>query len=135
MLEKLAELVREDALEYDDMNDLTLRCMECDFKPILGKNCKNMQGKDCPLLFNREEKEDFVDGSLMLARWAVLLVAKGLEKLPDAKAEDLKGLVGEDGKPRAKYLCAMSNLGINLMKLLCEAVISARAEAKEGTNG
>ena len=79
MLEKLAEIVREEASDWDDYNDLTLRCMECDFKPILGEGCRNMSGKDCPLLFNREEKADFVDGSLMLARWAVLLVAKGLE--------------------------------------------------------
>ena len=115
MLEKLAEMVREDALEYDDMNDLTLRCLECDFKPILGKNCRNMQGKDCPLLFNREEKEDFVDGSLMLARWAVLLVARALEKEIE-RLSLFRGL-----PPSEAAMEAAAKLGASIYNLITEA--------------
>ena len=124
MLEKLAELVREQGIiESSLYNEEEKRVYVYTTIPL-----------ESPVTINADVSNP-VSAEYKLARWAVLLVAKGLEKLPDAKAEDLKGLVGEDGKPRAKYLCAMSNLGINLMNLLSEAVISARAAAKEGANG
>lgn len=121
MLEKLAEMVRDDMKEANDTYGL-LPCAACDGRPAESEKCRAL-GRPCP------EMQDH-SGSLMLARWAVLLVAKGLEKMPEAKIEDLKERKRIEGMPTAEYMCAMSNLGINFLNLLSEAIISDR-KAKE----
>ena len=132
MLEKLAEIVRGQSNSEPYYQGGVIPCFACDMRPVMSTACDKYDL--CP---NTGEP----DGSLMLARWAVLLVAKGLEALPNAKEQDLKQLRSgkkleeRDKTEQAEYLCALSNLGINLMNLLSEAVISARAAAKEGANG
>ena len=130
MLEKMAEMVREDAKEANDNYGL-LPCMVCDGRPADSERCLAL-GRSCPDMQNP-------DGSLMVARYAVLLVAGALETLPDAKEQDLRQL--KSGKKledrskteQAEYVCAMSNLGIDFMNLLSDATISAR-EAKEAAH-
>ena len=69
MLEKMAEMVREDAKEAND-NYCLMPCMACDGRPAESERCSAL-GRHCPEMQNP-------DGSLMLARWAVLLVARAL---------------------------------------------------------
>lgn len=69
MLEKLAEMVREDVLKAVDGCGEFLPCFACDRRPKLSEDCEKLFG--CPEPQNP-------DGSLMLARWAVLLVARAL---------------------------------------------------------
>lgn len=124
MLEKIAEMVREEAFDCGS----SMPCFACN------------RNEDCNLVESQNHCPDLEkpDGSLMLARWAVLLVARGLETLPDAKEQDLrqlksgKKLEDRDKTEQAEYVCAMSNLGIDFMNLLTDATISAR-EAKEGS--
>lgn len=121
MLEKIAEMVREQSETAKGV----VPCIACERK----NRMEECWDAPCP----RSSKPD---GSLMLARWAVVLVARGLETLPDAKEQDLrqlksgKKLEDRDKTEQAEYVCAMSNLGIDFMNLLTDATISAR-EAKE----
>ena len=71
MFEKMAEMVREDAKEAND-NYCVMPCMACDGRPAESERCSAL-GRHCPEIQNP-------DGSLMLARWAVLLVARALGK-------------------------------------------------------
>ena len=99
MLERLAEMVREDAKEANNNYGL-MPCMACDGRPAESERCLDL-GPPCPEMQNP-------DGSLMLARWAVLLVARALEnKVKEAE----KGLYPE----------AAGALGDSLMNLIAEA--------------
>ena len=122
MLEKLAEIIRGEVREAG--LSVEVPCIACDKRPYGSDACS--ADNFCPNVATPE-------GSLSLARWAVMLVAKGLEKLPEAKIEDLKERKRIEGMPTAEYMCAMSNLGINFLNLLSEAIISDM-EPKEDTN-
>ena len=116
MLDKMAEMVRED------------KSVLCDLCPYIPNEADCINAMVCPSIADIPEDR--------LARWVVLLVARALETLPDAKEQDLRQL--KSGKKledrskteQAEYVCAMSNLGIDFMNLLSDATISAR-EAKE----
>ena len=110
MLEKMAEMVREDAKEANDNYGLML-CMACDGRPAESEQCLAL-GRPCPDMQNP-------DGSLMLARWAVLLVARALEK--ELKAVD------------AVDTCTKSDQDAPLISV-AEALIDLISEAKEAAH-
>lgn len=140
MLEKLAEMVREEALNAMDCAGELLPCFACDRRPRRSENCEKRVG--CP-----EPHEP--EGSLMLARWAVLLVAKALKKeltgVENAwddfyEAHD-KG--DDEGlkKAEAHYLAACRECATELLHLVAVAepanvssVEEQMCQAKEDTN-
>ena len=108
MLERLAEMVREDAKEANNNYGL-MPCMACDGRPAESERCLDL-GPPCPEMQNP-------DGSLMLARWAVLLVARALEKW-----------VSEIDRTNGVDLGDVEALGSEFMDLYYEV---KKAEAKE----
>ena len=108
MLEKMAEMVRADAKEAND-NYCVMPCMACDGRPAESGRCSAL-GRHCPEMQNP-------DGSLMLARWAVLLVARSLEEW-----------VAEIDRTNGVDLGDVEALGSEFMDLYYEV---KKAEAKE----
>ena len=111
MLEKMAEMVREDAKEANDNYGL-LPCMVCDGRPADSERCLAL-GRSCPDMQNP-------DGSLMVARYAVLLVARALEKW-----------VSEIDRTNGVDLGDVEALGSEFMDLYYEV---KKAEAKEAAH-
>ena len=104
MLEKMAEMVREDAKEAND-NYCLMPCMACDGRPAESERCSAL-GRHCPEMQNP-------DGSLMLARWAVLLVARALEK----EVAEAERLANQKQMRSGAYI----RLASGLMNLITEA--------------
>ena len=88
MLEKMAEMVREDVGKANDTYGL-LPCMVCDGRPAESERCLAL-GRPCPDMQNP-------DGSLMVARYAVLLVARALEK------ELVNVAAADEGRAEARF--------------------------------
>lgn len=118
-LEKLAERVRGEAGKANDDYGL-MPCIACDGFPCESGGCVAI-GKSCPDL-------SAPDGSLMLARWAVKLVAEGLTPQIDEWERHIKG--AQDGLTESDLLM---NVAYKLLDLITEVEASAGEKSlKEG---
>ena len=114
MLEKMAEMVREEAAKATDADRQFMPCLACDMQPANTECFDNIKRRlRCPSPADPA-------GSLMLARWAVLLVARALEKW-----------VSEIDRTNGVDLGDVEALGSEFMDLYYEV---KKAEAKEAAH-
>jgi hypothetical protein len=134
MLEKLAEIIRGEVREAG--LSVEVPCIACDKRPYGSDACS--ADNFCPNVATPE-------GSLSLARWAVLLVAKGLESWEEYEKAGIEyeRAVQEwekargAGAPMDEVVCAKDKAFAQWTELdgmVMTELINLIAEAKEDTN-
>ena len=107
MLEKLAEIIREQVTGSGDATHFEFPCYACPYSPRFGPECGEEKGW-CPSIETPLEIQ-----LKLLARWAVLLVARALEK----EVAEAERLANQKQMRSGAYI----RLASGLMNLITEA--------------